>query len=159
MVNVPTGVWINEEGVIVRPPETAYSSNVELVMQGKKLSSNGADYVAALRDWVAKGSASEFVMTPEQITAKMPARSDDQARAEALFQLGVHFHKAGDETRANQYWEQAEALRPESWNYHRQDWSFTPSEAGRNWIQKFLGLGDKDYYAPLELRPADEAQD
>jgi hypothetical protein len=154
MVNVPTGVWINEEGVIVRPPETAYSSNVELEMQGKKLSSRGGDYVAALRDWVAKGAASEFVMTPEQITAKMPPLTQDQAKAEALFQLGVHFQKSGDEARANQYWEQAEALRPESWNYHRQDWSFTPQEAGRNWIKKFLGLGDKDYYAPLDLPTA-----
>jgi hypothetical protein len=154
MVNVPTGVWINEEGVIVRPPETAYTNNVELEMQGKKLSSRGADYVAALRDWVAKGAASEFAMTPEEVTAKMPQRTSDQAKAEALFQLGVHFHRAGDEAKANRYWEEAQKLRPESWNYHRQDWSFTPSEAGRNWLQKFLGLGDEEYYPPLELPAA-----
>lgn len=154
MVNVPTGVWIDEEGVIVRPPETAYSSNVELEMQGKKLSSRGADYVAALRDWVEKGADSEFAMTPDQITAKMPARTADEAKAEAFFQLGVHFQKAGDTERANKYWEEAERLRPDSWNYHRQDWSFTPADAGRNWIQKFLGLGDEAYYPPLELPPA-----
>jgi hypothetical protein len=157
MVNVPTGVWINEEGVIVRPPETAYSSNVELELGGKKITSRGGDYVTALRDWVEKGAESEFVMTPEQITAKMPARTEDQAKAEALFQLGVYFHRNGDEEKANTYWEQAEALRPESWNYHRQDWSFTPSEAGRNWMQKFQGLGDKDYYPKLDLPEAPPA--
>jgi len=154
MVNVPTGVWINEEGIIVRPPETAYSSDVELKVGGKTLSSNGSAYVAALKDWVAKGAESEFVMTPEQITAKMPPRTADQAKAEAYFQMGVYFHGAGDEDRANRYWEQAEQLRPESWNYHRQDWSFTPAEAGKNWLQKFQTLGDEEYYPKLDLPPA-----
>jgi hypothetical protein len=65
----------------------------------------------------------------------------------------VYFHAAGDENRANQFWEQAQALRPESWNYHRQDWSFTPAEAGRNWLQKFQELGDRDYYPALDLPP------
>jgi len=156
MVNVPTGVWINEEGIIVRPPETAYSSNVELKLGAKTLSSNGADYVAALRDWVEKGSASAFAMAPDQVTAKMAPRTADQARAEALFQLGVYFNRAGDSERANRYWEQAEQLRPESWNYHRQDWSFTPAEAGPNWMKKFQGLGDKEYYPKLDLPPAGE---
>lgn len=154
MVNVPTGVWINEEGIIVRPNETAYSSNVELKVGGKTLRANGADYVAALRDWVAKGAESEFAMTPEEVTAKMPTRTLDQSKADALFKLGVHFRRAGDDAKANQYWEQAEALRPDSWNYHRQDWSFTPSEAGKNWLQKFVGLGDAEYYPKLDLPPA-----
>ncbi len=153
MVNVPTGVWINENGIIVRPPETAYSSNVELAMGGKKLSSNGADYVAALKDWVAKGADSTFAMTPEQVTAKMSPRTAEQAKAEALFQLGVHFHHAGDEARANRYWQEAETMRPESWNYHRQDWSFTPAEAGKNWLKKFQLLGDAEYYPKLDLPP------
>ncbi len=153
MVNVPTGVWINENGIIVRPPETAYSSNVELAMGGKKLSSNGADYVAALKDWVAKGADSTFAMTPEQVTAKMSPRTAEQAKAEALFQLGVHFQHAGDEARANRYWQEAETMRPESWNYHRQDWSFTPAEAGKNWLKKFQLLGDAEYYPKLDLPP------
>lgn len=151
MVNVPTGVWINEEGVIVRPNETAYSSNTELTLSGKTIAVNGADYVNGLRDWVEKGASSIFAMTPEEVAQHVAPRSNDQALAEAYFQLGNHFHRTGDETRANQYWEKAQTLRPESWNYHRQDWSFTPAEAGRNWMQKFLGLGDKPYYEPLQL--------
>ena len=151
MVNVPTGVWIDEEGMIVRPNETAYSSNTQLEIQGKTLSSRGGDYVAALKDWVAKGSESEFAMDPDDVTRRLSPRTSDQARAEALFQLGNHFHRADDEQRANKYWEAAQALRPDSWNYHRQDWSFTPQQAGQNWVRKFLGLGDDEYYPPLDL--------
>lgn len=154
MVNVRTGVWIDEQGIIVRPPETAYSSDVELKVGGRTLKANGADYVAALRDWVAKGPSSAFAMTPEQVTAKMSPRTADEAKAEALFQLGLHFQRTGDDVRANRYWQEAQALRPDSWNYHRQDWSFTPAEAGRNWLQKFQQLGDRDYYPKLELPSA-----
>ncbi len=153
MVNVPTGVWIDEKGMIVRPPETAYSSNVELKMAGKVLSSKGADYVAALKDWVAKGPESVYAMKPEQVVAKMSPRTEDQAKAEAYFQLGLHFQRLNDKERAEKYWHEAETLRPESWNYHRQDWSFTPAEAGANWLKKFQGLGDKEYYPKPDLAP------
>jgi hypothetical protein len=43
------------------------------------------------------------------------------------------------------------AQRPDSWNYHRQAWSFTPAEAGPKWMTKFLNLGDAPYYPPLDL--------
>lgn len=152
MVNVPTGVWIDENGVIVRPNETAYSSNTELTIGGKKLAARGSDYVMALRDWVAKGSDSEFVMTPEEITKRIAPRDDKDSRAEAEFQLGVWFHKQGNEEQANVHWQAAQELRPESWNYHRQDWSFTPKEAGKNWMNKFRSMEeDEEYYPELEI--------
>lgn len=44
----------------------------------------------------------------------------------------------------------AQALNPDSWNYHRQDWSFTPAEAGINWQRKVQTLGDKPYYRPID---------
>lgn len=151
MVNVPTGVWIDEEGYIVRPPEVAYSYDVKATFGGKEMSVPGGAYVSALKDWVAKGKESEFAMTPEEVTGKLTPRTDDEAKAEAAFQLGVYFHEHGNEDLANKHWETAQQLRPDSWNYHRQDWSFTPSEAGVNWMKKFQSLGDEPYYAPLEL--------
>ena len=155
MVNVPTGVWINEEGVIVRPNEVAYSSATELTLGGKKLSAAGDEYVAALRDWVAKGADSVYAMSPEEIAKRTAPRTNNDALAEAHFQLGVHFNGSGNDELANKHWESAQVLRPDSWNYHRQDWSFTPKEAGKNWMEKFLGLGDEEYYEPLDLPEGD----
>ncbi|MCZ6618701.1 MAG: redoxin domain-containing (seleno)protein, partial [Gammaproteobacteria bacterium] len=43
----------------------------------------------------------------------------------------------------------AQRLNPDSWNYHRQDWSFTPEEAGANWQKKAQAL-TKPYYEPIE---------
>lgn len=151
MVNVPTGVWINEEGRIVRPNEVAYSRMTTLTLGGKTLSADGDAYVAALRDWVAKGAESEFAMTPEEIAARMQPQTDSKATAEAEFQLGVYFKVNGEDEKASTHWKRAQELRPEDWNYHRQEWSFTPSEHGRKWLEKFQALGDEPYYEPLEL--------
>lgn len=151
MVNVPTGVWIDENGVIVRPNETAYTRDNKMTFGGKDLVTEGSKYVQAVRDWVEKGAESEYALTPEEVAEQIRPRTNDQALAEANFQLGVHFHQTGNEEKANLYWEKAQELRPESWNYHRQDWSFTPQEAMTNWLQKFRALGDEPYYPPLKL--------
>lgn len=151
MVNVPTGVWIDEEGRIVRPNEVAYSKDISFL----SMSVRGSEYVAALTDWVEKGAESEFAMTPEEVTGKIAPMSDDRAKADVYFKLANHFHFAEKEELANKYWAEAQKLEPDSWNYHRQDWSFTPGEAGANWMKKFRGLGDEPYYAPLELEKED----
>ena len=156
MTNVPTGVWIDEQGRIVRPNEVAYSSTTELTLGGKTLSADGDAYVAALRDWVAKGAESKFTLSPETVANRMKPRAPEQARAEAEFQLGVYFKSQGDDARAEQHWREAQKLRPESWNYHRQEWSFTPSEHGKKWMEKFQALGDEPYYDPLELGAASQ---
>jgi len=152
MVNVPTGVWIDENGMIVRPNETAYSKDTKLKLGGKVLESRGSDYVAALRDWVAKGSESEYALSPEEVAAKVAPRSSDDAMAEAHFQLGNYFHQQDNAEKAGSHWAKAQELRPESWNYHRQDWSFTPKEAGGHWMKKFQSMEeDEEYYPTLDL--------
>ena len=51
---------------------------------------------------------------------------------------------------AKKYFERAQALNPDDWNYHRQDWSFTPGEAGAKWMEKFQKL-EEPYYPKLDL--------
>jgi hypothetical protein len=109
-----------------------------------------------LRDWVKKGSDSEFAMSSDEVTGKLAPRTSEDSTAEANFQLGTHFHKSGNEVLANQYWTTAQELRPDSWNYHRQDWSFTPKEQSENWMKKFMALGDEAYYPTLDLPPSNK---
>ena len=153
MVNVPAGVWIDEEGRIVRPPEVAYSKTNKFL----SIEVKGDDYVAGVRDWVEKGAASRYALKPEEVKKRLAPRAPEHDLADANFKLGVHFHAAGDAALADKYWAEAQRLRPESWNYHRQDWSFTPKEANTNWMKKFQALGGKPYYEPLDL-PAPEAE-
>jgi len=150
MTNVPTGVWIDEEGMIVRPNETAYTRNTKLNLNGKILKSRGADYVAALKDWVKNGKDSPYVLTPEEIAKRVQPRTDEQALAEAEFQLGNYFLSKDNDEKANLHWEAAQKLRPESWNYARQDWSFTPKEQGANWSKKFQA-SEGDYYPDTDI--------
>lgn len=148
MVNVPTGVWIDEQGRIVRPPEVAYTTAKIL---GQEV--GGDRYVAALSDWVAHGGESPFVPPSSQLKAKLPARTPEQRLADAHFRLGVYFQQQGKTELADRYWQEAQKLHPASWNYHRQDWSFTPREAMTNWMKKFQELKGQPYYAPLDLPP------
>ncbi len=159
LVNVPMGIWIDEQGNIVRPPEVAYVAKMAL----GSVAVDGEAYTAALRDWVAKGAESEFALTPEEIRQRVTtARHDADTfveRADAAFRLGAHFKAAGDEARANRYWDLAQELNPDSWNYHRQDWSFLPTMAET--MQRFtskvreVSEGGGVYYAPNELSNPD----
>jgi peroxiredoxin len=151
MVNVPTGVWIDEQGHIARPSEVAYSRDVALM----SIKVNGSDYVAGLRDWVANGEKSKYVLPPEQLCEKLAGRSADESLADAHFKLATYFQEHDNAILADKYFKEAQKLNGDSWNYHRQQWSYTPKEALGNWLTKVRGLGDKPYYAPLKLPPKD----
>ncbi len=149
LVNVPSAVWIDEQGRILRINEGTYSRRIFL---GGKFYIGTEDYTPAVRDWVAKGPASPFVWTPQQVAAKVRRRTSDEALAEPTFKLGVYFFQRQDQDRARLHWKRAEELSPDSWNYHRQDWTFTDDgSSGRNWTEKRDALGDTPYYEPLDL--------
>lgn len=153
MVNVPTGVWIDEQGRIVRPLETAYTSRQTLnIPGGKSITTEGDRYVEALRDWVANGASSKYVLSGEQIRAALRGPTDDEKQADSSFRLAVFLHDRGRGDLAAKWFQNAQKLNPESWNYHRQEWSFTPAEAGGKWLKKFQSQ-DKPYYDPLKLPP------
>jgi tetratricopeptide (TPR) repeat protein len=163
MVNVPTAVWINEEGRIVRPPDSAGASDAFRKMDtatfrmppdaladaraGRKA------YVAALRDWIENGSASKYVLQENTIREKLRPYNDDDALAAAYFRLGVELYQLGRKDEAQSWMAEAKRLRPESWSFKRQAWELEAvgKSAGPEFWQAVHALGEKRYYPPIEL--------
>ncbi len=143
LVNVPSAVWIDESGKVVRIDEGAYAQTHKM----GDFEFGRSDYAPMIRDWIKHGSESDYVKKGAVPDLR---RSSDENLAEANFKLGVHFFRKGDMTKADNYWVAAEKLNPDSWNFHRQDWSFTPEEAGANWQKKFQQLEGRPYYRPIK---------
>jgi len=145
-------VWIDERGKVVRPGEPAWTTSRTQIYGGKPLVTEGAEYVAAIRDWVANGDRSSYALSDAAFAARVKPRSANEMDADASFALAVWFHNQGSADLAKKYFEQAQTLNPDDWNYHRQDWSFTPGDAGSKWMEKFQKL-ETPYYPKLELKP------
>ncbi len=147
MVNVPTGVWIDETGHIVRPAEVAYSKRQSVL--GQSIGDNR--YAAGLRDWVEKGPASIYAKRPDKLQPRLAMRGQTERLADAQFKLGAYFSEHGNRERATRHWQVAQKLNPDNWNYHRQDWSFDKSKELPNWLAKVRKLGPKPYYDPVDF--------
>jgi hypothetical protein len=156
-INVPMGIWIDERGRVVRPAEPAWTTNSTLKIGTKSIVTEGEPYLAALRDWVAKGDKSSYVLSDEEFARRVKPRSAAEMEADTSFKLAVYFHASGNNELAAKYFERAQKLNPDDWNYHRQEWSFTPQEAGKKWLEKFNTL-DQPYYPKLEIKPEPKQQ-
>jgi hypothetical protein len=147
--NVPTGMWVDERGKIVRPAEPAWTTTKTTKYGEKYVSQDGDNYVAGLRDWVLNGDRSKYTLSDEEFRRRVKPRSAAEMDADASFKLAVWFHDHNQNELAAKYWKRAQDLNPDDWNYARQDWSFTPEEAGKKWMEK-LQKYDKDYYPKME---------
>jgi len=150
------GIWVDEKGRVVRPAEPAWTTDSTKTFGSKSIVTEGESYVAALRDWVANGDASVYALSDAEFARRVKPRSAAEMEAEASFKLAVWFHDNGNNELAGKYWQRAQQLNPDDWNYHRQEWSFTPQEAGKKWMQKFQQL-DQPYYPKLDM-PTDAAK-
>ena len=130
MVNVPQAVWIDEQGHIVRPAETAGSHDAwrarnradgSLPAAAATLAEHAKQtYMDAVRDWALHGAASRHAYTPAQARAHLALPSDTVALANAQFRLGVYLRQQGNHAEGDALLMSASALRPESWNIYRQ---------------------------------------
>ena len=149
MVNVPTAVWIDEAGRIVRPPEVAFVDNRWI----EYTKTDMTRYVAGLRDWVARGAESGFALGKGEVRRRLSLPTAAHALAAANFRLGQYLHAQGHREDAIPYFTRAQALRPESWCYKRQAWALSDAEQyyGTNFKKEVEALAGKPYYAPLDL--------
>ncbi len=149
MVNVPTGVWINEKGKIVRPNEVAYVDNRFKGMHGV----DAAPYLDALRDWAEKGDKSSFVMSADEMRARLKPQNPDHALASAEFALAEYLYATGNGADAIPHFKEAQRLNPESWNYKRQAWALSNAQKdyGTTFGDEVKKLNGKPYYAPRAL--------
>ena len=173
VVNVPTGVWIDEGGTLVRPPEPAFpwrprelseellaqlpALTVEQLGEAQKMRIEPERYVAALRDWVAHGARSRFALSPDELLARSQPRDESHARAGACFELAQHLHRRGLQDDAVPWFREAHRLAPENWTYRRQAWSLADPSQGptrayeSDWLTDVRRIGAENYYPPLQL--------
>ncbi len=149
MVNVPTAVWINEEGRIVRPNEVAYVDNRFTSLHRLE----AAPYLDALRDWLAKGEESVFAMSEKELKAQMAEQNTDWALAAAEFGLAEYLYRKGEQVASIKHYKEAQRLNPDNWNYKRQAWALSDAERdyGTSFQKEVQKLGGKPYYAPRKL--------
>ena len=173
VVNVPSGVWIDEQGMIVRPPEQAFPGGPSLadakipdtlpqqlkdmLTEAKKIKTEPEKYGAALRDWVNRGGESRYALSPAEVVERSRPRPMEQAEAAAHFELGEYFHNKGSDDDAARHWREAHRLQPDNWTYKRQAWSLADPMQGPtdtyegDWLSDVRKLGAENYYAPLEM--------
>jgi hypothetical protein len=171
VVNVPTGIWIDEGGTIVRPPETAYPRQPafkdravpaeatpqqrEAIELTRGLNVEAERYVAALRDWVELGAASRFALPPDEVVRRSRPRPLSEATAAAHFALAQELHLAGEPALATEHFKEAQRLHPTSWTYRRDAWAIAgpdhPAIYGTTWLDEVKREGVENYYPPLEL--------
>jgi hypothetical protein len=151
LINVPMGIWIDESGRIVRNPEPAWTYTRTDLFVGKPIATDGDAYLAALRDWIANGNASSHVLSDEEFARRLTPRSTAEAEADASFKLAVWLLQHGRVGLAAKHFARAQALHPDNWNYHRQEWSFTPADARKKWLEKFANTAGP-YYPKFDAR-------
>jgi hypothetical protein len=160
MVNVPQAVWIDETGHIVRPPETAGSTDHFRMMdlttrslapehQAARNAARTA-YLDAVRDWVLSG---RYALPADAALERLPRVTPEIAQAHAHFRLGVWLRRHGNAAEGDAHLAEASRLHPDSWNMWRQtaDLDEVGKAGGAEFWQRVRALGERPYYPPPDL--------
>ena len=175
VVNVPNGVWIDEDGMIVRPAEPAFPGRnpileslheidldtlppeaAEMLREARKIKTDPEAYQAMILDWVEHGPASRYALAPDEVLRRAQPRPADEALAAAHFEAGEELHRSGEHAAAIPHWREAHRLFPTNWTYRRQAWELEdPTRQGHtvaydgSWFEDVKKIGAENYYPPV----------
>jgi len=160
LVNVPQAIWIDEQGRIVRPPETAGSTDHFRRMdlktrtmtpkdQEERLAARQA-YLDAVRAWVTTGT---HALPADAARLNLPKVTPEIAEARARFRLGVWLRAHGRAGEGDKQMAEASRLHPDAWSLWRQaaDLDEVGKASGPEFWKRVQALGERPYYPPPKL--------
>jgi hypothetical protein len=145
VVNVPTILWIDERGRIVRPNDVAFGGNTFRHITGL----DASIHLDALRAWV---SGERPALTADDVRSQqsLPSSADQQARAE--FGLGRWLHERGRVEAAARHFERGGQLAPHDFTIRRGTMPMRGIDPMGPQFRAMLGEwtgGGQPYYRPL----------
>ena len=145
MVNVPTVVWIDERGRIVRPNDVAFGADTFRHITGIE----AARHLGLLRGW-ARGEMAILAEDRVRALQSLPTAADQQARAE--FALGQWLSERGRSEAAAQHFVRAGELAPHDFTIRRGTMPIRGVDPMgpqfRAMLSEWTGAG-RPYYRPL----------
>lgn len=112
IVNVPTVIWIDEHGRIVRPNDVAFGSDTFKDLHGIA----SAPHLDALRAWVKDG---RMPLAAEEVRKLQPVPTAEEQLARAEFGLAWYLHQAGRAQAAERHFLRAGELAPHDFTIRR----------------------------------------
>jgi hypothetical protein len=112
LTNVPTVIWIDEGGQIVRPHDARFGTDTFTAFHGK----HAAPFLAALRRWVLEGTGT---LDPEEIRRRQPPPTPESQLARAERALAWQLHRSGRVEAAERHFVRAGELAPGDWTIRR----------------------------------------
>ena len=166
-VNVPSTVWFDESGRIVRGPEISFVKakqpmpvNDAMPAEQREMFDfinafphSGSAWLDALRDWAEHGDASRFALTPSAVLARSRRYGIDSARAAAHYALAEALRGRGRIDHAIAHQREAHRLDPEQWNRKRQAWALSggTDRFDTSFLHEMRTLGPTSFYPPVDL--------
>jgi hypothetical protein len=112
ITNVPTMLWIDEEGRICRPHDSQFGTDTFTAFHNKR----SGPYLDMIRSWVRTG---EGAVDPEEARALQPTVSEESQLSRAERALAWHLQQKGAESAAARHFARAGELAPLDWTIRR----------------------------------------